>query len=80
MALGRFGTISGRTGKGVSERSPTLRRHCDCGGRVTLTAEVRRADAKYEFTVTEVYQRQGTDWRLLALTFSGVRDDHTIRT
>jgi hypothetical protein len=47
--------------------------------RITLTAVVRGADAKNEFTVTEVYQRQGTDWRLLALTFSSVRDDHTIR-
>ena len=47
--------------------------------RITLTAVVRGADAKTEFTVTEVYQRQGADWTLLALTFSSVRDDHRIR-
>jgi len=47
--------------------------------RITLTAVVRGADAKTEFTVTEVYQRQGSDWKLLALTFSSVRDTHEIR-
>jgi len=40
---------------------------------------VRGADAKTEFTVTEAYQRQGSDWKLLALTFSSVRDTHQIR-
>ena len=47
--------------------------------RITLTAVVRGADAKTEFTTTEVYQRQGTDWKLLALTFSSVRNEHQIR-
>jgi hypothetical protein len=47
--------------------------------RITLTAVVRGNDAKNEFTVTEVFQRQGNDWRLLALTFSSVRDTHQIR-
>jgi hypothetical protein len=47
--------------------------------RITLTAVVRGADAKTEFTVTEVYQKQGSDWKLLALTFSSVRDTHQIR-
>ena len=47
--------------------------------RITLTAVVRGADAKNEFTVTEVYQRQGSDWKLLALTFSSVRDTNQIR-
>ena len=47
--------------------------------RITLTAVVRGSDAKTEFTVTEVYQRQGSDWKLLALTFSSVRDTHQIR-
>ena len=47
--------------------------------RITLSAIVRGTDAKTEFTVTEVYQRQGGDWKLLALTFSSVRDTHQIR-
>ena len=47
--------------------------------RITLSAIVRGTDAKTEFTVTEVYQRQGTDWKLLALTFSSVRDTHEIQ-
>ena len=47
--------------------------------RITLTAIVRGADARNEFTVTEVYQKQGSDWKLLALTFSSVRDTHQIR-
>lgn len=46
--------------------------------RVTLTAVVRGTDAVTEFTVTEVYKKQGTDWKLLALTFSSVRDTHKI--
>jgi len=32
-----------------------------------------------EFTVTEVYQKQGRDWKMLALTFSSVRDTHQIK-
>lgn len=47
--------------------------------RITLVAEVRGNDAKTEFTVTEVYQKQGSDWKLLALTFSSVRDTHQIQ-
>ena len=47
--------------------------------RITLTALVRGTDAKTEFTTTEVYQRQGSEWKLLALTFSSVRDTHQIR-
>lgn len=40
--------------------------------------EVRGSDAVTEFTVTEVYKKQGKDWKLLALTFSSVRDTHKI--
>ncbi|GEO07238.1 hypothetical protein AAE02nite_49020 [Adhaeribacter aerolatus] len=47
--------------------------------RITLTAVVRGADAVTEFTVTEVYKKQGTDWKLLAFTFSSVRDTHQIK-
>ena len=47
--------------------------------RITLTAVVRNADAVTEFTVTEVYKKQGSDWKLLALTFSSVRDTHKIQ-
>ena len=46
--------------------------------RITLTADVRGTDAVTEFTVTEVYKKQGNDWKLLALTFSSVRDTHKI--
>ncbi|OLY90590.1 protein of unknown function [Cnuella takakiae] len=46
--------------------------------RITLTAVVRGADAVTEFTVTEVYKQQKKDWKLLALTFSGVQDTHKI--
>ena len=46
--------------------------------RITLTAVVRGSDAMNEFTVTEVYKKQGNDWKLLALTFSSVRDTHQI--
>ena len=47
--------------------------------RITLTAVVRGTDAITEFTVTEVYKKQGADWKLLALTFSSVRDTHQIK-
>lgn len=47
--------------------------------RITLEAIVRGTEAKTEFTVTEVYQKQGADWKLLALTFSSVRDTHQIK-
>jgi len=47
--------------------------------RITLEAIVRGAEAKTEFTVTEVYQKQSKEWKLLALTFSSVRDTHQIK-
>lgn len=47
--------------------------------RITLEAIVRGAEAKTEFTVTEVYQKQGKNWKILALTFSSVRDTHEIK-
>lgn len=47
--------------------------------RITLTAVVRGADAVTEFTVTEVYKKQSASWKLLALTFSSVRDTHQIK-
>lgn len=46
--------------------------------RITLEAIVRGNEAKSEFTVTEIYQKEGNDWKLLGLTFSSVRDTHTI--
>jgi hypothetical protein len=46
--------------------------------RITLDAVVREQVAVTEFTVTEVYQKQGKDWKMLALTFSSVRDTHQI--
>jgi len=47
--------------------------------RITLTAVVRGNDALTEFTVTEVYSKEAKDWKLLALTFSSVRDTHVIK-
>jgi len=47
--------------------------------RITLDAILREQVAVTEFTVTEVYQKQGNDWKLLALTFSSVRDTHQIK-
>lgn len=47
--------------------------------RITLDAVVRDNVVITEFTVTEVYQKQGKDWKLLALTFSSVRDTHEIK-
>ena len=46
--------------------------------RITLVAHVRGNDVSNEFTVTEVYQKKGKDWKMLALTFSSVRDTHKI--
>ncbi|MBD3631164.1 nuclear transport factor 2 family protein [Cyclobacterium sp.] len=46
--------------------------------RITLTAHVRGSDVENEFTVTEVYQKQGEDWKMLVFTFSSVRDTHEI--
>ncbi|MFN3782291.1 MAG: nuclear transport factor 2 family protein [Spirosomataceae bacterium] len=47
--------------------------------RITLESVVRGNDAKVEFTVTEVYQKQKKTWKMLALTFSSVRDTHQIK-
>lgn len=47
--------------------------------RITLESVVRGNDAKVEFTVTEVYQKEKKSWKLLALTFSSVRDTHVIK-
>jgi len=47
--------------------------------RITLVAMVRGSEAKTEFTVTEVYKKQGNAWKMLALTFSSVRDTHVIK-
>jgi hypothetical protein len=47
--------------------------------RITLTAVVRGSDVVTEFTVTEVYQKEKKSWKLLALTFSSVRDTHVIK-
>ncbi|MDX2302823.1 MAG: nuclear transport factor 2 family protein [Microscillaceae bacterium] len=47
--------------------------------RITLEAIVRENEVKTEFTVTEVYQKQGKNWKMLALTFSSVRDTHEIK-
>ncbi len=46
--------------------------------RITLFADVRGNEVSNEFTVTEVYKKQDGDWKLLALTFSSVRDTHSI--
>lgn len=46
--------------------------------RITLHAVVRENEVSTEFTVTEVYQKEDGDWKMLALTFSSVRDTHTI--
>lgn len=47
--------------------------------RITLVAMVRGTEAKTEFTVTEVYNKQANSWKMLALTFSSVRDTHVIK-
>ncbi len=47
--------------------------------RITLTAEVRGTEVVTQFTVTEVFIKQGTGWKLSALTFSSVRDTHQIK-
>lgn len=46
--------------------------------RITLHAVVRENEVNTEFTVTEVYQKQGKTWKLLDLTFSSVRDTHSL--
>lgn len=47
--------------------------------RITLTAVVRGSDAVTEFTVTEVYKKEGDNWKMTAMTFSSVRDTHKIQ-
>ena len=47
--------------------------------RITLVAHVRGDDVSNEFTVTEIYQKDESDWKLLDLTFSKVRDTHEIK-
>jgi len=47
--------------------------------RITLESTVRGSEAKVELTVTEVYKKKGKDWKMLALTFSSVRDTHVIK-
>lgn len=47
--------------------------------RITLEALVRGNVAITEFTVTEVYQQKDNNWKMLALTFSSVRDTHQIK-
>jgi hypothetical protein len=47
--------------------------------RIMLSAMVRGNEANTEFTVTEVYKKTGGDWKMLALTFSSVRDTHVIK-
>ena len=47
--------------------------------RITLHAVLGGNDVVTEFTVTEIYQRQDKDWKLLDLTFSSVRDTHKIQ-
>lgn len=47
--------------------------------RITLHAVVRGSEVSTEFTVTEVYKKQDNSWKLLALTFSSVRDTHVIK-
>ena len=46
--------------------------------RITLVAVVRGNEVSNEFTVTEIYEKQADDWLLLDLTFSSVRDTHSI--
>ena len=46
--------------------------------RITLLAVVRGNEVSNQFTVTEVYKKRDRNWKLLALTFSGVRSDHSI--
>lgn len=46
--------------------------------RITLLAVVRGNEVSNQFTVTEIYKKQEGDWKLLDLTFSSVRDTHSI--
>ena len=46
--------------------------------RITLQAVVRGNEVSNEFTVTEIYRQEKDGWKLLDLTFSSVRDTHSI--
>ena len=46
--------------------------------RITLLAVVRGNEVSNQFTVTEIYQNQENGWKMLDLTFSSVRDTHSI--
>ena len=46
--------------------------------RITLQAVVRENEVSNQFTVTEIYQKQENGWKLLDLTFSSVRDTHSL--
>jgi len=46
--------------------------------RITLLAVVRGNEVSNQFTVTEIYKKQEGNWKLLDLTFSSVRDTHSI--
>ena len=46
--------------------------------RITLLAVVRGNEVSNQFTVTEIYKKQAGNWKLLDLTFSSVRDTHSI--
>lgn len=47
--------------------------------RITLLADVRGNEVTTQFTVTEVFKKEGDEWKILALTFSSVRDSHVIK-
>ncbi|MEK6781440.1 MAG: nuclear transport factor 2 family protein [Bacteroidota bacterium] len=47
--------------------------------RITLLADVRGNEVTTQFTVTEAYKKEKKEWKLLALTFSSVRDTHVIK-
>ena len=47
--------------------------------RITLAAVVRGDEVSTQLTVTEVYKKEKKSWKLLALTFSSVRDTHVIK-
>ena len=46
---------------------------------ITLHSVVRGNEVSTEFTVTETFQKEGNAWKVLALSFSSVRDTHTIQ-
>ena len=46
--------------------------------RITLDSVVREMEVSNPFAVTEVFQHDGTDWRLHALSFSSVCPTHEL--